>query len=262
MIENKIEILIIIILAILVAYMIATSFTDYINNKLSNVIVNQPPIHVYVDKNGQVSLNNKPVNNEFVNNEFVNNEITNESINNINQLNQPNQPSQPNQSNKEKVVNKEGFGEIPDYPDTYEDKNALASIVTNTNADLIINEKTKLQTAKNPNYNSLNNIPLLVSPDTDVPNAAKPNAIGYYKSKVKLVNNDSSPLMQMYKNNLNEINKIKSLCAIEKQNKIPEINGTFAGYNAFNDLRSDSYANLTSLGKNLIVSYDSFAVPS
>ena len=49
-------------------------------------------------------------------------------------------------------------------------------------------------------------------------------------------------------------NNINSCSTAEKK--------LYDGYNKYNDLRKDNYANVTTIGKNLIVPYTSFPVAS
>jgi len=160
--------------------------------------------------------------------------------------------------------NTEEFGNIRDYPDKY-DQNTLhlmTGVINSDDANKIINNKTYYETAIDPNYNTVNNLPLLFAPDTDVPNKAGPDAKGYYSSKVKLIEDPTSPLMKLAKDNANKINSMVAKCTLANSKRIPEINGTFDGYNAFVDLRTDSYANITSIGKSMLSPYVSFPVPS
>ena len=141
-------------------------------------------------------------------------------------------------------------------------RHLLSSVITEQKANQIIDQKTMYETATDPNYNTVNNIPLLIAPDTNVPNRAGPNSKGYYASKVKLIEDPNSPLMKLAKLNANKINDTIAKCTIADRNKIPEVNGTFDGYNAFVDLRTDSYANVTSIGKSMLSPYVSYPVPS
>jgi hypothetical protein len=68
--------------------------------------------------------------------------------------------------------------------------------------------------------------------------------------------------MKLYKKNLNNINKMVAKCTLADTKRVPEINGTFDGYNAFADLKTDSFANVTSIGKSMLTPYTSYPVPS
>lgn len=157
---------------------------------------------------------------------------------------------------------KENFGNIKDYPDSYSnDTTHILSGVINSDT-INLNVPDKYKTATNPNYNTVNDPPLLFDPDPDVPNKAGPDAKGYYFTKVKLVEDPNSPLMKLYKKNLNNINKMVAKCTLADTKRVPEINGTFDGYNAFVDLKTDSFANVTSIGKSMLTPYTSYPVPS
>jgi hypothetical protein len=158
----------------------------------------------------------------------------------------------------------ENFGNLQDYQEEYEDnQKKLISDINNLDTGInIINSKSQMDLETDDNYNTVNNIPLLFSPDTDVPNRAGPDSKGYYASKVQLVNNINSPLMKLEKLNSDKINSVLVKSIINDSKKIPKINGIFDGYNAFNNLQSDSYANITSIGKSMLTPYISFPVPS
>ena len=72
----------------------------------------------------------------------------------------------------------------------------------------------------------------------------------------------NSPLMKLAKSNADKINSTVARCTMADRKRVPEVNGTFDGYNAFVDLRTDSYANITSIGKSMLAPYTSFPVPS
>jgi hypothetical protein len=112
----------------------------------------------------------------------------------------------------------------------------------------IINEDNEdIYTELINNYNNMNNLPYLINPkNTDK---------GFLKNKVKLVENPNSPLLKLdtkYKNKINQ--NIYKCPSPPKQ--------FFDGYNKYNDLRKVNYANVTSIGKNLIVPYTSFPIAS
>lgn len=162
-----------------------------------------------------------------------------------------------------KINQKENFGNIKDYPELYDNnrKHIISSMITDNISNQIINQKTIYDNALNQNYNTVNDIPLLFDPDTDVPNRAGKNSKGYYYSKVKLIEDSNSPLMKLAKENTKKINNLINKCELLKK-KIPKINGTFDGYNTYVDLKTDSYANITSIGKSMLSPYTSYPIPS
>lgn len=105
---------------------------------------------------------------------------------------------------------------------------------------------------QNPDYNNLNNIGKLVT-DTGT---------GYFQNRIKIVDNENSPLLKLYAQNQNEIyNKIKKCDIQSSQPTVQKSN--IHGYNNFvygavND--DDSYAQITSIGKNLLTPYIDFPV--
>ena len=261
---NKFEFLIMILLALLVAFIIGFNIIQVIDSKLSSVTINvppqtcgMPPIYLNWDqKSGelkQIKLNDIT---SITSNESILNSDDMENFSNIDDINKQNE--------LEHSSDIEKFGNIQDYPLVYDDnrRHLISGTINSNMSKNIINQKTKYQTTTDPNYNTVNNIPLLIAPDTDVPNKAGPNAKGYYSSKVKLIEDINSPLMKLAKQNANKLNEVITKCTLADKTKIPEVNGTFDGYNAFVDLRSDSYANLTSIGKSMLSPYLSYPVPS
>lgn len=280
--SNKIDFIIMIVLALLVAFIIGFNILQLIDSKLSSVTINVPPtsncsippIYLNMDK----EFNIKPIKlNDVISN--VSTEVETINIENIEGFENTNS----NYYNYEKEQNgmemNENFGNLQDYPLIYDDnrRHLISSTLVEPKANKIIEQKTIYETAQDPNYNTVNNIPLLVAPDTNVPNRAGlsephknsqgnfirgPDSKGYYASKVKLIEDTNSPLMKLAKSNANKINEVVARCTLADSKKIPEINGTFDGYNAFADLRTDSYANITSIGKSMLTPYVSYPVPS
>lgn len=258
--SNKIDFIIIIVLALLVAFIIGFNIIQLIDSKLSSVTINVPtsncsipPIYVNIDKDSNIKQFKLDDVMNRVSTEVINKTEGFDDLNN-NYYNYENQNENQN----------EQFGNLQDYPLTYDDdrRHILSSVITEPKANQVIEQKTIYETAKDPNYNSLNDIPLLIAPDTNVPNRAGPNSKGYYASKVKLIEDPNSPLMKLAKTNADEINKVVAKCTLADRKKVPEVNGTFDGYNAFVDLRTDSYANITSIGKSMLSPYTSYPVPS
>jgi len=219
---SKMDIIIIIILSLLVAFIIGFNIIQLIDNKLSSVSINVPPskcsippIYLNLDKDKTIKLNN-----------YINEETKLE-----------------NMSNTESII--ENYGNLPD--DVTEMTKLDYQNISNNNATLIINKNDQDTISDlSDNYNTMNNLPFLVDPNN--------NKDGYLKNKVKLVENKNSPLLKldtMYKNKIN--NNIKN-CPQEKK--------LYDGYNKYNDLRKDNFANVTAIGKNLIVPYTSYPIAS
>ena len=277
---NKIDFIIIIVLALLVAFIIGFNIIQIVDTKLSSVIINVPPqncnippIYLNIDKDSnikQIKLNDiiSTTSNESQMNLTNNKNDIIEEIEGFNNI-----------EDYEKINNKEDFGNIKDYPDKYDSNNLhiMTGILNSDMGNKLINNQTIYTNTKDQNYNTVNNIPLLFAPDTDVPNRAGfsephknsqgkfirgPDSKGYYSSKVKLIEDTSSPLMKLYKQNFDKINSTVAKSTLENRKRVPEVNGTFDGYNSFVDLRSDSYANVTSIGKSMLTPYTSYPVPS
>jgi hypothetical protein len=116
----------------------------------------------------------------------------------------------------------------------------------------IVNMPNKFQEMRDPNYNTLNNMPYLV----DLENPEK----GYYPSRVKLITDPKSPLLRLEEKNADRITNTLNKCV--KSDQEITINKTYDGYNKYPNLKGDSYANVTSIGKNLMTPYISYPVPS
>ena len=275
----KFEFIIMIAITLLVAFIIGFNIIQVIDSKLSSVTINvppqtcnMPPIYLnWEQKSGkikQIKLNDMI---STSSNESILNSEDMENFSNIDDINKNIHNELEHSSDIEK------FGNIQDYPLVYDDnrRHLISGTINSDMSTNIINQKTKYQTSTDPNYNTVNNIPLLIATDTDVLNKAGlsdprknfikgsgPNAKGYYSSKVKLIEDVNSPLMKLFKQNANIINEVITKCTLSDKTKSPEVNGTFDGYNSFVDLRNDSYANLTSIGKSMMSPYISFPVPS
>lgn len=273
---SKIDFIIMIVLALLVAFIIGFNIIQIVDSKLSSVTINVPsqnytlpPIYLNIDKDSnirQIKLND--VISTTSNESMLN---TNELIENFSNIEEfTNLENKDNKDNKEEFTNLENnenienFGNIQDYPLVYDDnrRHLISGIINSNENSNIINQKTNYETDKDKNYDTVNDIPLLFAPDTNVPNKAGINSKGYYSSKVKLIEDKNSPLMKLALENTNNINKTVAKCKLQDKNKIPEINGTFDGYNSFVDLRTDSYANVTSIGKSMLSPYISYPIPS
>jgi hypothetical protein len=266
--SNKIDFIIMIVLALMVAFIIGFNILQLIDSKLNSVVINVPstsscdipPIYLSVDKNSnikQLKLND------------LMDRVSDETENNIEQFETENNENNENKESNEDMNNEdmdkiENFGNLHNYPAIYNDnrRHLISSVATEPKANNTINQKTIYETATDPNFNTVGDIPLLFAPDTDVPNRAGSDSKGYYSSKVKLVENQNSPLMKLATENKDKINKVVAQCSLADSKKIPQINGTFDGYNAFADLRTDSYANITSIGKSMLSPYTSYPVPS
>jgi hypothetical protein len=141
----------------------------------------------------------------------------------------------------------EDYGNLPDNI-IDEITNSNYQLISNNDATKIINKSDQdTLTVLTSKYSNMNNLPYLVDP--------KNTGKGFLNNKVKLVENPNSPLLKLdtkYKKQINQ--KINECPSPPKQ--------FFDGYNKYNDLRKVNYANVTAIGKNLIVPYTSFPVAS
>ena len=276
--NNRIDFIIMIVLALLVAFIIGFNIIQLVDSKLSSVTINVPPqscqlppIYLNMDSGGKPTMafdsesNIRQIKLNDVISTTSNESVLNSSSDSFEDFSNLNEPkSQSDIPVPHTPLEIEQFGNIQDYPLKYDDnrRHLISGIINSDTANQIIGQKTKFELEKDPNYNTVNDIPLLVAPDTDVPNRAGPTAKGYYASRVKLIEDPNSPLMKLAKSNEDKINKVVAKCVATDRTRIPEVNGTFDGFNAFVDLRTDSYANVTSIGKSMLSPYVSYPVPS
>ena len=101
-----------------------------------------------------------------------------------------------------------------------------------------------------PNFNTYNNLPYLIDPQN--------SNEGYYYNRVKLITNPNSPLLKKASANMKRIDLQLKDCA---NNNLTN-NRDITGFNNYENLSEDSYANVTSIGKSLLTPYSSYPVPS
>jgi hypothetical protein len=244
---NKFDLIIIIILSLLVSFIIGFNIIQLVDSKLNAITINVPPnnlqpIYLNIDKNNKLQQLLPNIN----------------DINNINNINDT-------ISSDNQLKEFDHFGNLPDYPDAQTNSNVIASVISdNQEIEDIINEQnTELENIKDPEYNTVNNIPLLIVPDPPTPNQVV-NSLSpsYYAQRVKLVENSDSPLLKMNKQKLDKISNTITKCNLINKNIPPKINGTFDGYNTYINLANDSYANITSIGKSMLTPFTSYPVPA
>jgi len=252
---NKIDFIIIIVLALLVAFIIGFNIIQMIDNKLGAVTINVPPskcnlppIYFNVDKEStikEVKLNSSI-----------------DTFSNVSQM-----ANTENNSN-----NIEHFGDANPYPYTYTPEpyqpygatvsNVIAGLTSEKTAEELIAQPSLYNTMQDPDFNNLNHIPVLISPSPPGPNATPDSSPSYYANRVKLIDNPDSDLLKIYNQNHQKLEEKASRCNAMSREAPPIVNGTFDGYNAFNNLNTDSYANVTAIGKGMLTPYTSFPVPS
>lgn len=286
---GKIDIIIIIVLALLVAFIIGFNIIQIIDNKLNSVIINVPPqnctlpqILVNFDKDNkpiklnqeQLNILNKKVNPElttannvegFVNNGFYNSINYN---NGFNSANTADSVDSVDSGELDQTVNTsdsdlnehfgnieihENYGSLPDKYTQREDIHAdiYAQRTSSNFGNDIINNSNKVD-PQNQNYNTIDNYPYLINPND--------SKEGYYQSRVKLISDISSPLLKLEEKNMQKINQVINSCI--KNQPIQEVDATYDGYNQYPNLQTGSFANFTSIGKSLLTPYTSYPVPS
>lgn len=278
---GKIDVIIIIVLALLVAFIIGFNIIQIIDNKLNSVIINVPPqnctlpqILVNFDKdNKPIKLNQEQMNilNQKVNSESHKLEgFTNGSYDNS--INYSNSSDSANSGDLDQTVNtsdsysdsnlNEHFGNVEiqenygGLPDNYEERddihtNIFAQKISSDLGNKLINDSNDPNT-QDPNYNTIDNYPYLINPDD--------SKEGYYQSRVKLISDVSSPLLKLEEKNMQKINQVINSCI--KNQPVQEVDATYDGYNQYPNLQTGSFANFTSIGKSLLTPYTSYPVPS
>jgi hypothetical protein len=145
----------------------------------------------------------------------------------------------------------EHFGELDENNFKFNDNLNIGLGVTSSqfgNAVTSVNPPNP----QNPDYNNLSQIPKLVLDSGN----------GYFQNRIKIVDNPNSPLLQLYEKNQNDVyNKIKN-CDFQQiqteteKSKILGFNNF--NYNGISD--DDSYAKITSLGKDLLTPFVSYPI--
>jgi hypothetical protein len=273
--NNKIDIIMIIVLALLVAFIIGFNIIQIIDKKLNSVIINVPPqscnipsILVNFDKdNKPIKLNNEQINyltnikpdieqNRLNFENFENEEKTinsNQSMNSDTELDQTIKTNNDYSENFGNIELKENYGSLPDKYETRDDENKdrFSQRTSRNLGNEIINKSNGIN-PQDPNYNVIDNYPFLIDPDDDKK--------GYYNTRIKLITDNSSPLMKLEKMNMQKINEMLESCS-EKEKPL-KVNETYDGYNKYPNLQGGSFANFTSIGKSLLTPYVSYPVPS
>ncbi len=291
--NNRFDIIIIIILSLMVSFFIGFNIINLIDSKLSAVTINVPPqkcqvppIYLTLDKDSKLrqinlsdainKIQSKPVvaynvpdgspTYEHFGSEYETVSYGTYGTYGTNGTNETNSRLDDNIT--------EEFGNLPYKTATYDDNdlnsnrlsksvsNRIAGLTSTRLAEDIINSPTLMDKLQDPDFNNLNNIPLLISPDPPGPNQASSTSKGYYLNRAKLEVNPNSELLKIAKSNYEKLAQASSKCAVDAQQKPQKINGPFDGYNSGGGLRNESYGNVTSIGKGLLTPYVSFPVPS
>jgi hypothetical protein len=278
---SRFDIIIIIILCLMVSFFIGFNIINLIDSKLSAVTINVPPqkcqippIYLTVDGDSglrQINLSD-PIN-RMKQKPVVTFNVPDGRPGYEHFGNQYESVSYGTDSRLDDSIT-EDFGNLPYKTATYDDNdlnsnrlsesvsNRIAGLTSTRTAEEIINSATVMDKLQDPDFNNLNNIPLLISPDPPGPNQASSTSKGYYLNRATLEVNPNSELIKIAKSNYEKIAQSASKCAIDAQQKPQKINGPFDGYNTGSGLGDESYGNVTSIGKGLLTPYVSFPVPS
>ena len=263
---NKIDFLIIIILALLIAFIVVINVINIGNcdNKKSNINnenLEQPQMSINPNIR-QINHNNQTISESALNmsqigrSEIGRSELAKSQASDL-------------EINSQSL---EHFGNINPHPHYYGNEiyqpyskslsNVIGGLISEKTAEELIAQPSLYDTLQNPNFNNLNNIPVLISPDPPGPNSVPASAPSYYNNRVKLIDNPDSKLLQLYEQNYKNLEKRADSCNLRSRQAPPMVNGTFDGYNAYENLAYDSYSNVTAIGKGMLTPYTSFPVPS
>lgn len=157
-------------------------------------------------------------------------------------------------NNKKVTPSIEKYGSLPYHPEEREDNDSkyIAGKSNQSTEELlqtVINDED-VSKIIDPNFNTYNNLPYLIDPQN--------SNEGYYYNRVKLITNPNSPLLKKANDNMRKINMELKKCV---NNNLTN-NRDISGYNNYENLSEDSYANVTSIGKSLLTPYTSFPLPS
>ena len=158
----------------------------------------------------------------------------------------------PNENLKINTIEK--YGSLPDKI-TDREENVIQYIAGKSNQsteDLLqtVIDNEDISKIIDPNFNTYNNLPYLIDPQN--------SNEGYYYNRVKLITNPNSPLLKKASENMKRIDLQLKDCA---NNNLTN-NRDITGFNNYENLSEDSYANVTSIGKSLLTPYSSYPVPS
>lgn len=278
MFEMNISIIIILLVIIVISIVVGYSLIRFIDDKLSSVVINVPqqdfklpPIYL-VDKDSNIKRIklNDVISNTTTENENESEETHENDTSTVTQINLDDVTDYEDfdyktidQAPQAKYDETESFGNLKVNPTNY-DENDQAFLSCQTSKTTISKENPYYD-IPDPNFNMLNDIPLLVSPDIVSPNMKFGPSYPYYSNKAKLVDKKDSQLVQLQDMYLKKIDKqLKKAKKNKKKEMLTEnfINGSFDGYNSHVNLKEDSYANVTSLGKSLLTPYISYPIPS
>ncbi len=268
---NKIEFIIIIIISLIVACIIGFNIINIIENKNIDTFINILNIlnpfqseETIKEKETENNTNKIKLNDVVLPDSKLSETRTNMS--NTSQID----PYELNDIDN-KIV-KENFGSLPIRPNTYDNEPyksdaqnkgpTVAGLISEKTAEDLLAQPSLYDKVQDPNFNNLNNIPVLISPDPPGPNSVREDSPSYYANRVKLIDNPESPLLKLYESNFEKLAQQASSCNLRSREAPPQINGTFDGFNAYNDLRTDSFANVSAIGKGMLTPYTSFPVPS
>lgn len=327
MLEMNISIILIIIIIIIISIVICYGMMKFVDDKLSSVIVNVPqpdyqlpPIYLAIDKDSNVkriklndvistSGTNIPDEDIYTSRPDFDDSLLNyENFEQSPEVNDDDTDNNDNTDVKENTNtdldsyitdnstnssdtydNIEDFGNLKIHHGIYD--NTRQALISGKigKKDKIINNDEKFYTKQDPNFNTVNNIPLLVSPDVVSPNMKFGPSYPYYTNRAKLVDKKNSPLVQLQEMYLNRINKATEKEKIKRKKQslsenfissanLPNKKSSkqnvlandgvessyypYDGYNSHVDLKKDSYANVSSIGKSFLTPYISFPVPS
>ena len=264
-----IDFFLIIFLLILTVYIIISNVTSILDNRLNSLKKDFVNIKCYNtnadtgDTNNAIDNSNNAIDNT---NNAIDNTNNVDNVDNVDNADNADNvynvedtedvsPTDNSYSGDDDVYKKsEKFGSLPNNIIDRKD-NIVDYIANRSNSsteellESVINDED-VSKIENPNYNTYNNLPYIIDPQ----NANE----GYYYNRVKLVTNPDSPLLKKAIQNMKKIDTQLKNCANKKLTKMRKV----SGFNNYENLSEDSYANITSIGKSLLTPYVSYPLPS
>ena len=255
-----IDFFLIIFLLILTVYIIISNVTSILDNRLNSL--KKDFVNIKCNTNNTNNLDNSDTDNAVDNTNNANNSVdntnnvdnNNDNIYNVGDTDDVYATDNGYSGDDDVYKKSENFGSLSnniiDRKDDIVDYIASRSNPsTEELLESVINDED-VSKIENPNYNTYNNLPYIIDPQ----NANE----GYYYNRVKLITNPDSPLLKKAINNMKKIDTQLKNCANKKLTKMRKV----SGFNNYENLSEDSYANITSIGKSLLTPYVSYPLPS
>jgi hypothetical protein len=144
----------------------------------------------------------------------------------------------------------ENFGSLPNPTQEVPNINHMAQQLSTNEAENIIKNEKNIGEIQNPNLNTANNIPYLVTDKGD----------GYYQKRIKLETNPNSQLLMLVQKNKETLIDNISKCKRKRLNFSNMDN--VKGYNNYYDLRQANPSPYDAIGRSLLTEYTDLPIAS